>query len=387
MRRMTAGHLSNPDPGRTAFHREADLSTSNLDPLDLVERDGVAGAVIELGRPRAFMRCHSLRVLERAAAFKIRCDSGRAEHMAAETLREPSVGRAPAHHAVGIDPVHRARRQSIASADRGAKEGSFAKVTDAGRSDVLIEIGFEAVVRRHLVTFAAFLVQAHPPALADGVIVLDAHADDGADAGERVSHNGDQRAIAKTRDVRHLNLRAVRLLDLPAYANALEQRACIVDDQHRRLAAFDNVLRPAHRVCRVDGEDLADDEVVKQHPYCGQVLLDGRLGIRGQHRLDIGRDVDWLDFIELGNAVDVEPGEERAAGPVIGHSGILVSDGRGEELEEAPRGVFAGADDRRRHYDVASSRNLRSVWPNGNEFVHGPMCNITSFMLHVCCAT
>jgi hypothetical protein len=37
-------------------------------------------------------------------------------------------------------------------------------------------------VRRHLVALAAFLMQPHPPAFARGVIILDLHADDGADA-------------------------------------------------------------------------------------------------------------------------------------------------------------------------------------------------------------
>jgi hypothetical protein len=64
---------------------------SNLDPLDLVERDRVAGAVVELGRTRAFVRGHRLGVFQRPAAFKISGDPGRAEHVAAESLREASV--------------------------------------------------------------------------------------------------------------------------------------------------------------------------------------------------------------------------------------------------------------------------------------------------------
>jgi hypothetical protein len=37
-------------------------------------------------------------------------------------------------------------------------------------------------MRRHLVPLAPFLVQPHPPALTPGVVVLNAHGDDGADA-------------------------------------------------------------------------------------------------------------------------------------------------------------------------------------------------------------
>ena len=48
---------------------------SNRNPLDLIERDFVAGAIIELGRARAFVRRHSLRVFERAAGFEIGRDA------------------------------------------------------------------------------------------------------------------------------------------------------------------------------------------------------------------------------------------------------------------------------------------------------------------------
>jgi len=37
---------------------------SNIDPLDLIERDLIASPIIELGRPRAFVRCHRLGVFD-----------------------------------------------------------------------------------------------------------------------------------------------------------------------------------------------------------------------------------------------------------------------------------------------------------------------------------
>jgi hypothetical protein len=40
--------------------------------------------------------------------------------------------------------------------------------TDPGGQDVFVDIRFQLVVRRHLVTLAAFFVEAHPPALALG---------------------------------------------------------------------------------------------------------------------------------------------------------------------------------------------------------------------------
>ena len=45
-------------------------------PLDLVERDLVTGAVVELCRPRAFMRRHGLGILERGAGLEIGSDAG-----------------------------------------------------------------------------------------------------------------------------------------------------------------------------------------------------------------------------------------------------------------------------------------------------------------------
>ena len=45
------------------------------DPLDLVEGDFIAGAIIELRCARAFMRRHRLRVFQRAASFDVRGDA------------------------------------------------------------------------------------------------------------------------------------------------------------------------------------------------------------------------------------------------------------------------------------------------------------------------
>ena len=57
---------------------------SEPNPLHLVLRQPLLGAVIELGRARAFMRRHFLRVFERAAIGKISGDAGRAEGVIAD---------------------------------------------------------------------------------------------------------------------------------------------------------------------------------------------------------------------------------------------------------------------------------------------------------------
>src|ERR1700732_4154224 len=84
------------------IHRKTERAGDplNPDPLDLIERDLVAGAVVKLGCARAFVRRHRLGVFERSTGLEIGGDAGRAEHVAAELDPEAGVGRAPAHHAV-----------------------------------------------------------------------------------------------------------------------------------------------------------------------------------------------------------------------------------------------------------------------------------------------
>jgi hypothetical protein len=142
-------------------------SRSNLDPLDFVEGDCVACAIVELRRSRALVRGHGLRVFKRAAGLEIRGNAGSAENMAAELVLETGLGRAPADHAKSVDPVHRRHGQDTGSTDCRAEEGAFGLVADSGRGDVRVEIGFEVMVRRHLVALTAFFVKPHPPALAN----------------------------------------------------------------------------------------------------------------------------------------------------------------------------------------------------------------------------
>ncbi len=65
-------------------------------------------------------------------------------------------------------------------------------------------------------------------------------------------------------------------------------------------------------------DHLAGDQPVEQHANGGEVLLDRRLLKILGHRLDIGGDMQRLDIGDLADLVLVAPGEEPAAGPVIG---------------------------------------------------------------------
>ena len=118
---------------------------------------------------------------------------------------------------------------------------------------------------------------------------------------------------------------------------AVEQLARLGRRQHRRLAAFDHVLRAAHGVGGVDGEDLADDQPVEQHADGGQVLLDGRLLKVLAERLDLGGDVHRLDVGDRGRPV--APVEEFAWRRGHRLARVGVADVGGEEFDEAPAGV------------------------------------------------
>ena len=98
--------------------------------------------------------------------------------------------------------MHRLGREFAGPAAGGAEEGPLTVVADAGGGEIFVDKGVELVVRRHFVALAAFFVQPYPPALAVRVVVVDAHRDDGADAGEGVGHDADQRAVAQTDDGR-----------------------------------------------------------------------------------------------------------------------------------------------------------------------------------------
>jgi hypothetical protein len=71
----------------------------------------------------------------------------------------------------------------------------------------------------------------------------------------------------------------------------------------------------------------------------------------------------------------VAPGEEPRGGPVIGHAGIFVADGGGEELQEAPDGFVArGGDHMGRQDPIAGNDHERFGLRDCD-------LSITSFML------
>ena len=69
-----------------------------------------------------------------------------------------------------------------------------------------------------------------------------------------------------------------------------------------------------------------------------------------------------LDILDPAEPVVVAPGEKPDDGPVIGHAGIGVPDGGGEEFEKAFGGLSAGVGDDRRD-DACRGGGTNSLSP------------------------
>ena len=70
----------------------------------------------------------------------------------------------------------------------------------------------------------------------------------------------------------------VAVLHGPDGPDAVEQGAGFLGSQHRRLARLEGVFGAAHGMGRVQLQDLAGDQPVKQNAKRRQVLLDGGRG-------------------------------------------------------------------------------------------------------------
>ena len=122
--------------------------------------------------------------------------------------------------------------------------------------------------------------------------------------------------------------------------------------QDRRLAFLHDVLRPADGLCRVRGDDLANDKPVKEHPDGREVLLDRRGLVALAQLFDVGRDVVAPDVLQ-GEPAGLAPDEEPTGVPVVGGPRVLVPDVVGEEGEEPLGGFRAVGGDHRRDGGVA----------------------------------
>jgi hypothetical protein len=113
----------------------------NCNPFDLIERDLIASAIVELRRARAFVRGHGLRVLERSAGLEIGRDTRRAKCMTSNLDAHAEIRGAALNHAPGVDTVHRLVGQYVGAAGSGAEERAFAILADAGGLYVGVQVG------------------------------------------------------------------------------------------------------------------------------------------------------------------------------------------------------------------------------------------------------
>ena len=210
---------------------------------------------------------------------------------------------------------------------------------DAGGGEVGVEVQLQFVMTGDGMLLAALLVQPKPSAATLQEVVPDPHSQNGADAGEGVDHGADERPIAQADQQGFLGFGAVAVLHGP---DAVEQGAGFLCGQHRRLARLEGIFRAAHGVGRVELEDLAGDQPVKQNAKRRQVLLDGGRGQLALQVLNESGDVDRLHLGEPADAVILAPGRKAAGGIQVGAAGVGVVDLSGEELQHAPGGLGSG---------------------------------------------
>ena len=226
--------------------------------------------------------------------------------------------------------------------------------------EVGVEVQLQVVMTGDYMLFAALLVQPDPAAASLHEVVPDPHPQDGADAGEGVDHGADERPVAQTQQQRFLSFGSIAVLHGPDGLNAVEQGAGFGGSQHRRLAPLEGVFGAAHGVGRVQLQDLAGHQPVKQNAKRRQVLLDGGRGELALQVLNESGDVDRLHLGEPADAVILAPGRKAAGGIQVGAAGVGVVDLRGEKLQHAPGCLGSGRE-----------KGSGELFPGGQIGTHG----------------
>ena len=78
------------------------------------------------------------------------------------------------------------------------KRGSLLLGAQVRCGEVGVHVSLGVVVCGHFVVFAAFLLEAEPRTFPVEVVILDVHADDGADARKTEHHHRDERAVTQS---------------------------------------------------------------------------------------------------------------------------------------------------------------------------------------------
>ena len=144
-----------------------------------------------------------------------------------------------------------------------------------------VQPGLEIVMTRHFCALSRFPFEPHPETTLMQEDVLDAHGRRRADARERIDHQRNQRPVTQAGERGH--------------ADAVQQRPRLVEAQDRRLAALDDMLRPAHGSGGIERQHAAGRETVEQVADRGQMTLDRRRRMALAEPLDIGGDLNRRD--------------------------------------------------------------------------------------------
>ena len=203
------------------------------DLLDLIERDLVVRAIVELSGAQTLMRSHGLGIFERTAVVQICGYASRADSMVANLCWDAGVGRAALNHAPGIGLGHAAPGENLRAPDGGAEEGLSALAGETRALNIVLQITLEMMVAGHAILLAAFFVQPHPQTPVLPVNVFDIHAESRADAGKGKGQKSDQRMVAQA--------------DYGFGVDAVERLARVGHARHWGFADFYHVLGAGHR--------------------------------------------------------------------------------------------------------------------------------------------
>src|ERR1700733_656731 len=171
-----------------------------------------------------------------------------------------------------------------------------------------------------LVHLAALFVATYPSATVLYIVILDLHLHGGADAREGISHERDERTIAKP-DQR---------IDL----DRIEERPHLFCREYRGFAFLHAVAWPADGVGWIQGDHLSGYQPIEEHPYRREVLLHRRLRMPFHERLDVGCHVNGLHIAQREFPRFAPIGKPRG-GYEVRFPRIPVADIRRKELPEA----------------------------------------------------
>jgi hypothetical protein len=140
---------------------------------------------------------HLLRHFELAAVPEIFRDPRGPEAVAADLCMYLGIFGAAADHAVNVRLVHGPLGELLCAPVGRAEEITFRVRRDPRTFYICLQVLFKAVVARHLVTLAAFFMEAHPGAAALNIHLFHTHFDNSPDPREGIDHKADQGPVAQ----------------------------------------------------------------------------------------------------------------------------------------------------------------------------------------------